>query len=630
MGSNSISISYTEIQTKRTTLTKTKKETDPKFLNRGYCLSREKGKKKSFLCVTLIVLTLKTETFGEEEEAMTVCVSSLHTLFPNSKVVAVLSRAKKMRVHYDLKQGQSRLFHELPSGLSMEVIVQKKKRTVESPPLVFVHGSYHAAWCWAEHWFPFFSSSGYDCYALSLLGQGESDAPIDSVAGTLQTHARDVADFIYQNIKSPPVLLGHSFGGLIIQYYISKLGDKLEEDLFPKLGGAVLVCSVPPSGNSGIVWRYLFSKPITAFKVTRSLAAKGFQTSLSLCRETFFSATMEDHVVQRYQELMKESSSMPLFDLRKLNASLPVSSAPKDCPLEILVLGAKNDFIVDAEGLKETAKFYGVPPVWVEDVAHDMMLDVSWEKGAKVILSWLNGLEKTKYRIDDHIPDGSFLGMVKRVGAACSASAEADAVTLSHPIGTFTKMYTSRKKIHKDKDAEPTEFEETVAQSLFDLENTNQELKGDLKDLYINQAIQIDVAENRKAVVIYVPYRLRKAFRKIHPRLLRELEKKFSGKDVVLVATRRILRPPKKGSAVQRPRTRTLTAVHDAMLEDVVYPAEIVGKRVRYRLDGSKIIKVFLDSKERNNTEYKLDTFSRVYRKLTGKDVTFEYPITDA
>lgn len=62
--------------------------------------------------------------------------------------------------------------------------------------------------------------------------------------------------------------------------------------------------------------------------------------------------------------------------------------------------------------------------------------------------------------------------------------------------------------------------------------------------------------------------------------------------DVVVVATRRILRPPKKGSAVQRPRTRTLTAVHDAMLEDVVYPAEIVGKRVRFRVDGSKIMKV--------------------------------------
>lgn len=62
--------------------------------------------------------------------------------------------------------------------------------------------------------------------------------------------------------------------------------------------------------------------------------------------------------------------------------------------------------------------------------------------------------------------------------------------------------------------------------------------------------------------------------------------------DVIVIATRRILRPPKKGSAVQRPRSRTLTTVHDAMLEDIVLPAEIVGKRVRYRLDGSKVMKV--------------------------------------
>jgi small subunit ribosomal protein S7e len=190
-------------------------------------------------------------------------------------------------------------------------------------------------------------------------------------------------------------------------------------------------------------------------------------------------------------------------------------------------------------------------------------------------------------------------------------------------------MYTASSKIRKDKGLEPTEFEETVAQAFFDLENSNPELKSDLKDLYINSAIQLDVTGNRKAVIIHVPYRLRKAFKKIHVRLVRELEKKFSGKDVIVVATRRIVKPPKKGSAVIRPRTRTLTAVHEGMLEDVVYPAEIVGKRIRYRLDGSKLIKIFLDPKERNNTEYKLETFSSVYRKLCGKEVVFEYPVTE-
>jgi len=63
----------------------------------------------------------------------------------------------------------------------MEVIVQKGvvdkdpyDRNSENPPLVFVHGSYHAAWCWAENWLPFFSACGFDCYALSLLGQVSS------------------------------------------------------------------------------------------------------------------------------------------------------------------------------------------------------------------------------------------------------------------------------------------------------------------------------------------------------------------------------------------------------------------------------------------------------------------------
>ncbi|KAJ8540519.1 hypothetical protein K7X08_032506 [Anisodus acutangulus] len=133
---------------------------------------------------------------------------------------------------------------------------------------------------------------------------------------------------------------------------------------------------------------------------------------------------------------------------------------------------------------------------------------------------------------------------------------------------------------------------------------------------------QIDVSGNRKHVVIHVPYRLRKAFRKIHVRLVRELEKMFSGK----VAIEHFFPSLQRGSAAQRPRSRTLTSVHDAILEDLVVPAEIVGKHTRYRVDGSKIMKVYLDPKERNNTEYQLKTFSAVYRKLSGKDVVFEYP----
>merc|ERR1712083_64173 len=71
------------------------------------------------------------------------------------------------------------------------------------------------------------------------------------------------------------------------------------------------------------------------------------------------------------------------------------------------------------------------------------------------------------------------------------------------------------------------------------------------------------------------------SFQKIQTRLVRELEKKFSGKHVVFIAQRRILpKPTRKTNKLKqkRPRSRTLQAVHTAILDDLVYPAEIVGK----------------------------------------------------
>ncbi|DBA01623.1 TPA: hypothetical protein N0F65_011379, partial [Lagenidium giganteum] len=192
------------------------------------------------------------------------------------------------------------------------------------------------------------------------------------------------------------------------------------------------------------------------------------------------------------------------------------------------------------------------------------------------------------------------------------------------------KMFTGRSKIVKPEGQTPDEFEQQVAQELFNLEMSSSELKNDLKDLYISAAKQVDVASGRKAIVIFVPYRLAKSFNKIQARLVRELEKKFSGRHVVIIAQRTILG---KGFARShktsgpRPRSRTLTAVQEAILDDIVYPTEIVGKRTRVRLDGTKLLKVFLDPKDQVNVETKLDTFATVYKKLTNKDVVFEFPV---
>ncbi|EIN10476.1 40S ribosomal protein S7 [Punctularia strigosozonata HHB-11173 SS5] len=175
----------------------------------------------------------------------------------------------------------------------------------------------------------------------------------------------------------------------------------------------------------------------------------------------------------------------------------------------------------------------------------------------------------------------------------------------------------------------PDEIETAVAQAIIDLENSNSDLKTELRPLQISAAREVDVRGGKKAIVVFVPVPQLKAFHKVQARLTRELEKKFSDRHVVFVAQRRMLPKPTRTSRVKqkRPRSRTLTQVHEKILEDLVFPSEIVGKRTRVAVDGSKLLKVFLDSKDATSVEYKLDSFSSVYRRLTGKDAVFEFPV---
>ncbi len=57
----------------------------------------------------------------------------------------------------------------------------------------------------------------------------------------------------------------------------------------------------------------------------------------------------------------------------------------------------------------------------------------------------------------------------------------------------------------------------------------------------------------------------------------------------------RILRKETKNNSVKRqkrPFSRTVTAVHNAILEDLTYPVDIVKKRLRVRSDTSKLLKM--------------------------------------
>ncbi|KAM3186555.1 hypothetical protein ACTXT7_004074 [Hymenolepis weldensis] len=183
-------------------------------------------------------------------------------------------------------------------------------------------------------------------------------------------------------------------------------------------------------------------------------------------------------------------------------------------------------------------------------------------------------------------------------------------------------------KLMKPDKTPPTPLEEEIHATLVDLQG-HDDVSDSFKMLYFCGAKEFEIG-HEKAIVIYVPVSQLRTYNQLNNRLVGELEKKLRGAQVFILAFRRIINKPKRNCRSnpkqKRPRNRTLTSVHENILKDVVYPAEIVGKRVQHKVDGSKLIKCQLDVSQRNYVEHKLKTICGLYKKLTGKDVAIEFP----
>ncbi|VDD83008.1 unnamed protein product [Mesocestoides corti] len=183
-------------------------------------------------------------------------------------------------------------------------------------------------------------------------------------------------------------------------------------------------------------------------------------------------------------------------------------------------------------------------------------------------------------------------------------------------------------KLFKPDKTPPTPLEEEIANTLVDLQS-HEDMSESVKMLYFCGAKEFSIG-HEKAIVVYVPVPQLRTYHQLHNRLVGELEKKLRGPQVFICAFRRILPKPRRKCKTnpkqKRPRNRTLTSVHQAILRDIVYPAEIVGQRTQVKIDGSSLIKCHLDIAQRNYVEHKLKTITGLYKKLSGKDVAIEFP----
>lgn len=256
----------------------------------------------------------------------------------------------------------------------LEVIARECDGESSYPPLLFVHGSCHGAWCWDEHFLPYFAERGFDSYALSLRGHGESGG-LGSLRWTsIAAYVADV-EAVAADLRTEPVVIGHSLGGFVVQKYLER----------HEAPGAVLVAPAPRRGMRSVWLRSSLRDPWPFLKMWLTLDPYGLFATPERCHRLLFSPDMDEETVRQYwARLGPESVRSAIETIGKP----PDADRIRDTPM--LILGGAEDRIVPEPPLRSTAADYGAELTMIPDIAHDIMLEDNWQHGAEAILHWLN------------------------------------------------------------------------------------------------------------------------------------------------------------------------------------------------------------------------------------------------
>ncbi len=243
-------------------------------------------------------------------------------------------------------------------------------------PILFVHGAFAGAWCWAENFLPYFAQQGLRACAVSLSGHGGSRGRERLDSFSIADYVRDLGEAV-SSVGGDPIIVGHSMGGFVVQKY-------LEHAAAP---GVVLMASVPPQGLLSASIALAFSNP-GLFADVNSMLHRG-RASLATLQHALFASPVAPDRLHAYYRLMQPESQramwdMTLFDLPKLRRG--------NCP-PLLVLGAERDILVPPPEVEKAARFYGAEAQLFPDMGHVMMLEAGWRKVADRIIEWARKIE---------------------------------------------------------------------------------------------------------------------------------------------------------------------------------------------------------------------------------------------
>jgi non-heme chloroperoxidase len=257
-------------------------------------------------------------------------------------------------------------------------------------PVVFIHGLWLHADSWSA-WVDLFRERGYDASAHGWPGDAATVA--DTRANASAVAGRGIQDVVEHyaaaiaQLPAKPIVIGHSFGGLIAQRLLGE-------------NNAAAAVAIDPAPMKGVLFL-----PLSALRVAgvalRNPTNRNGAVSLNAgqFRYGFGNAISQAESDELFDKWTIPSPGKPLFEAASANL-MPHSPAsvatgnPSRGPL-LLTAGGK-DHTVPATLTRQAAKLYRHSSAVTEvrefpDRGHSLTVDSGWREIADAVLQWLSG-----------------------------------------------------------------------------------------------------------------------------------------------------------------------------------------------------------------------------------------------
>ncbi len=241
---------------------------------------------------------------------------------------------------------------------------------------VLVHGAWHGAWCWHDGFAQRLADQGVSTVSLSLRGHAGSSAGVGLNRLRMRDYLDDVAEVV-AGLDSPPVVVGHSMGGGVVQKLLAQ-PDR------PPVAGAALLASMPPRGVVRVTAQVARHSPGTFLLSNLTLNLGRLVATPEQVRALFFTPSTPQAIVDAAAARVQSESYLAFLGMLAFERPRP---KPVDVP--VLVVGAGADPIFNASEVAQTAHAWGTEPVMFDGIGHDLMLDDGWEPVADHLAAWV-------------------------------------------------------------------------------------------------------------------------------------------------------------------------------------------------------------------------------------------------